>query len=723
MKSKLLAHSARAEQGVPPQPYWEHIHRVTDLAGRNAIGAASFWRRERAQFCGEIEAAALYHDCGKLCSENQAVLGGLKREKLPVDHTDAGTALLLSKRRETAAMLVRSHHAGLPSVPEERRRFTEVPPGIPFRNCEASQHTAELIREYEQHYATEGIVVADGTSSITAWSGLTHRIALSCLVDADHGDTARHYGAPPPAEPLATRWRERLTMLDKYVAGLSESGRSGPRQLNRTAMYLACREAAIEPGLRTCEAPVGSGKTTAIMAHLLQVAEEKGLRHIFVVLPYTNIIQQSVDTYRKAMTLIGEEPERVVAELHHLAEFEKPESRHMAALWDAPITVTTAVQFFETLAARAPARLRKLHGLAGSAVFIDEEHNAIPTWLWPQTWLWIKELVQDWGCHFVLGSGSLARFWALPSIVDTPEEIPDLLPPELGCALREAECGRIALRHHEPVLDLQGLTKFCGRLQGPRLVILNTVQNAAVFARELREQDQDVMHVSTALAPADRKPIIDRIRRRLEDKEDTNWTLAATSCVEAGLDFSFRSAIRESCSVSSAIQTGGRTNREAAWEGSEIWDVRLSDRLFNSHPAFVDSRRVLTEMFSEGKLEQLSPADAVTEALRREITLRFQDHSELRRQEKRLNFEYVAKHYQVIGSATRTVVVDPELVRRLDARERIGSREIMLGSVQMWPHKIAILAVQKFDCFPELYKWTAPYDPGFLGYMKGMLPL
>ena len=105
----------------------------------------------------------------------------------------------------------------------------------------------------------------------------------------------------------------------------------------------------------SCDAAVGSGKTTAVMAYLLRVAERKKLRHIFVVLPFTNIIQQSVDVYRKALVLAGEDPAEVVAEVHHRAEFQNPESREMSVLWDAPITVTTAVQFFETLAAHKPA--------------------------------------------------------------------------------------------------------------------------------------------------------------------------------------------------------------------------------------------------------------------------------------------------------------------------------------------------------------------------------
>lgn len=59
-----------------------------------------------------------------------------------------------------------------------------------------------------------------------------------------------------------------------------------------------------------------TGKTTAIMAHLLRVASERNpeLRHIIVVLPFINIITQSVDIYRKALVLEGERPENVVAE-------------------------------------------------------------------------------------------------------------------------------------------------------------------------------------------------------------------------------------------------------------------------------------------------------------------------------------------------------------------------------------------------------------------------
>ena len=73
------------------------------------------------------------------------------------------------------------------------------------------------------------------------------------------------------------------------------------------------------------------------MGYLLQAAKALRLRHIFVVLPYTNIVKQSVDTYREALVLPGENPEKVVAAHHHQAEFETPDLRYLTTLWDAPI--------------------------------------------------------------------------------------------------------------------------------------------------------------------------------------------------------------------------------------------------------------------------------------------------------------------------------------------------------------------------------------------------
>ena len=105
------------------------------------------------------------------------------------------------------------------------------------------------------------------------------RLALSCLVDADHSDTARNYCDPVALPGPALAPGERLKKLDTYVTGLGE-GRSDERTKLRNAVYTACRTANVTPGLVECDSPVGSGKTTAVMAHLLQAANAKGLRRV-----------------------------------------------------------------------------------------------------------------------------------------------------------------------------------------------------------------------------------------------------------------------------------------------------------------------------------------------------------------------------------------------------------------------------------------------------------
>jgi len=659
-------------------------------------------------FQSVVGEAAFVHDLGKLDGQNQAILASSGRARLPVNHVDAGVAALLRRNQIEAALVAYSHHRGLPSLAAELAK----PKGSAFRDADLKVETDARLKEYLSIHLAETGHQPSEAEAARPRSGLWKRMALSCLVDADHSDTARFYGWKS-AEPSQPRWGERLAALDAYVARLGRESDSERRGL-RSALYQACRRGRPEE-IAYLDAPVGTGKTTAVMAYLLRLASERKLRHIFCVLPYTNIIDQSVAVYREALTLPGEHPEGTVAAHHHQVDFESPELRGLAMLWDAPITVTTAVQFFETIAGHRTGKLRKLHELAGSAVCVDESHAAVPTPLWPQTWKWMRELTSKWGCHFVLASGSLSRFWE-------HDEFRGDASPLLDSALRDrlyaAEKRRLSFRRAQKIFDRRALCQAANAVPGPRLVVMNTVQSAAVAALVMRHSGEDVLHLSTSLAPQDRMPILDLIRRRLTNPNDTDWTLVATSCVEAGIDLSFRTAFRESCSASSLVQVGGRVNRHAEHADADMWDFRTIDSYFRQNPAFEPSRSVLAELWKEGLVNELPPGELATEALRRELLGGFATKARrIASAESCGDYPEVAKLFRLIDSETTLVAVDPSLIERLESGESVEPLHLVGGSVRIRTSRLKSFPTEPLDDQEELHLWRGEYDSSFLGYM------
>lgn len=728
---RLLAHSAKG--AVPAQSYEDHVRAVEGLARTSAARAVRFWAGDRDAFCDAVAAAARLHDLGKVDPKNQSVLGSQTRERLPVPHEEAGVRYLVDRRLSEAAALVYSHHRGLPDGLKAAFYGSQCLGASPeAEDGWVAGHVDEWMRRYETlHHGSFGAVqerpegAGDWRAAAGKWTGLTWRLALSCLVDADHGDTARNYRREGAVEPPEPRWAERLGALDHFVAGLAAVGSA--RGEVRRSVYEALRKREdLTERFLACDSPVGTGKTTAVMAHLLGAARACGLRHVFVVLPYVNIINQSVEVYRKALVLPGEDPDRVVAAHHHESDYGSLGVRQLATLWDCPVTVTTAVQFFETISSNHPARLRKLHELPGSAVFVDEAHAAIPSWLWRQTWRWLRELTEDWGCHVVLASGSLARFWEQGNVVDSPQTLRDLVPEALRATAQRAEGRRVRYTREGRRMGPSELVEFVfdERRPGPRVVVLNTVQSAAVFAKACREAGRCTFHLSTALAPRDRAAIVEKVRARLGCGGDGDWALVGTSCIEAGLDFDFRSAIREAGPVASMVQLGGRLNRNAASEVGTLTVVSLDagGGAFTELRPITRQAMVLDKFFKYEDVNGLSPAELCTRAMRRELedaglktTARLIPEAE----EKR-NFAEVAKLYRVIEEDTVTAVVDDELAELLGGHERVDPPDVLRCSVRIRRRDIRRYGLEEL-AGGEIYRWTLRYDAESLGYMAGVL--
>ncbi len=740
-----FAHSARPDRGVGPQPYEEHVRSVVSEATSMAEEAVKHAAVPMPEFVRAVGAGAKFHDLGKLDLAKQLILRTSSRAKLPgIRHEEAGIAHLLERGDILAALLAASHHQGLGALAEARKKASASLPALgrwsPDVDRVLSDHLGEWVGIHRALLGNDDST--NGAASGIGGDTLAARLALSCLVDADHSDAAAHDTGAQARAKAATRWSERAASLRRYAG---EKPRETDRDRRRHRFFTALDNQGSLGSIECCSAPVGSGKTLAVMAHMLKLAETLRLRHIIVVLPYTNIITQSAQEYRQSIVLDGETSEDVIAELHHLVDVSSKELREYGSLWRTPVIVTTAVGFFETLASNHPSALRRLHELPGSAIFLDEAHAALPAHLWPLAWQWLSRLADNWGVRIILGSGTLFQFWKEPSFPIEEQyrrEVPEITPRKLRSALEAAERERLPPRLIDP-LTIDQLVVRLSEESRSTVAVLNTVRNASEVARRLANapcpgalrsiREARVLHLSTALAPADRVPIIAEVKRRLIEEPDRSWTLIATSCVEAGLDFSFRTGYRESSSVAGLLQLGGRVRRNNEdWTGTLI-SFRLTGPDVTPHPAMKETAKILDELLAEGAFRSTGPSGLLSLEFQRALKGKLVERAEkLKRMDKDSDFPGVRKEFRVIDADTRMIIVEPSLAVQMERGDRVSFPEVTLHSVQVYASKISKLPCRELlrrgrgeagaaspisDGANKIFIWEGEYDPGFLGYM------
>ena len=112
----------------------------------------------------------------------------------------------------------------------------------------------------------------------------------------------------------------------------------------------------------------------------------------------------------------------------------------------------------------------------------------------------------------MFASGSLPQFWQNEKITSPAENVPNLLGIEQKAEVNTQEKNRISYVTCEKEFDVTSLIDFIQSKKGPRLVVLNTVQSAAVLAWKMRKSGKQVMHLSTALTPNDRDALVEDVK-------------------------------------------------------------------------------------------------------------------------------------------------------------------------------------------------------------------
>ncbi len=504
-------------------------------------------------------AAGLLHDLGKYAPRFQRRLDGAGR----VDHATAGAKKAIGRygelRGKMLAFCIAGHHAGLANGVNGHkisaladRLQKQVPRLDPVWNEEITFPDLPI----------PSLKARDRDSAAFSASFFI-RMVFSALVDADFLDTEAYYNAlagTSKARGQHPELRELSGRLDTYLQTLGLSAEpSDVNRLRQEVLIYARKQAAKPPGLFTLTVPTGGGKTLTSLSFALDHAARHGLARVIYVIPYMSIIEQTAAVFREALRDGPTGAADFVVE-HHSTFEDWPYSREAKEKlflamenWDAPIIVTTAVQFFESLFANRPARCRKLHNIANSVIVLDEAQTLPLKYLRPCVAA-LDELARNWHASVVLCTATQPALAETSGFRGGLENLRELAPePQLLYQTLKRTQIRSVGRLGDAVL--------AERLRDSPQVLC--IVNTRRHARELYEALGDIentFHLTTLMCAHHRRERLDRVRVLL--KEGAPVRLVATSLIEAGVDVDFPVVWRAEAGLESIIQAAGRCNRE-----------------------------------------------------------------------------------------------------------------------------------------------------------------
>jgi CRISPR-associated endonuclease/helicase Cas3 len=567
---------AHSLPGRPPEEWQLLKDHLRAVAAKAAGFAKEFGSSDWGWNAGWL------HDTGKAADEFQRYLlreNGLDDSEYDeggsgrVNHSSAGAALAEERFSQPKrpmgrplAYVAAGHHAGLPDWYTSETGNA----ALSIRLQKDGRRNLEQIRPRAEEFARNLRMVTRLPQYVKEEQfHLWVRMLFSCLTDADSLDT-EVFMQPEKASqrmpfPSLTDLKARL---DAHLGQLTARSQTTSVNEARRDVLAACRAAALSrPGMFSLTVPTGGGKTLSRMAFALDHAIAHGKRRVIYVIPYTSIIEQTGNTLAE---VFGREN---IVEHHSNLDPDKETLRSKLASenWDAPVVITTNVQFFESLYSARPGRCRKLHNIVNSVVILDEAQMLPPELLTPCVDV-MNQLVRHYGVTIVLATATQP---ALPGLDAAREIVPD--PPDLYARLKRTryvlptsrepttwEVLASRLVEHDQVLCVVNSRKDCHDLF--RLMPKGTVHLSALMCGEHRSQ------------------VIADIKQHLK-KDSVATRVISTQLVEAGVDMDFPVVYRAWAGLDSIAQAAGRCNREGRL--NELGEVHVFEPPKRSRPGLL----------------------------------------------------------------------------------------------------------------------------------------
>ena len=689
-----LAHIREEEKGCfVEQSIEEHCLNVARLA-RELI-------YEDEDSCGLKDLAynaGLLHDFGKYRPDFQryilAASGANPSGKVPTKAPHAIVGAIEARRlfdepmiADTLAYCVSGHHRGLYDHNEMERRLRH---GEHKRWCDA----CEKLTSVEDLGTTDCDDVGEPYDLQMAI-----RMLFSALVDADRLDTEQFMTPDLSAERLRIKGNyASLCTLRERLRAKTESFSSAPdTPVNRARAYFleSCRThgAGSDPGIYTLSLPTGAGKTISSMAWALEMAICNHHDRIIYVIPYTSIITQTAMVFRE---IFGEENilehhSEVVVEQQGEGDSGDEQMSRLKFLtenWDAPIILTTNVQFFESLFASKPAKCRKVHSIANSVIVMDEV-QALPEGFLSPILSAIDTLSEAFHCSILCCSATQPVY---DEDLNSPDDGSDYYTPldtRGDLVPREAKYF-VPFDRVDYHLEPQTVTsqELAERLAAEHsvLCVVNSRKDAGQVYRALRDLPKvnadEVIHLSRSMCSAHLRRAIETIKDRMREGKPTK--VISTQLIEAGVDLDFPCVWRAHSGLGSIIQAGGRCNREGKMERrGQVFVFSLADgsRPFGNIARGCHATKMLLHKLSNKITDPTDP-----EVIAKYYRLYFKDipdfdtegiEKNLTEDPEDINFESAAERFKLIDEEGTFPVIVPYMEEGKALVRKIRNHEIL----------------------------------------------
>ncbi len=570
----FFAHIRTGKEGAVKQSLTDHCKNTARYAGVCLRGV-------------HLEQAGILlgqtHDCGKFKQEFAEYLMNPNGIRGSVNHTFAGTRLLLERYHasedgmeklaaELLAFAVGSHHGLFDCVDEKRNsgfshRLNKENIGYEeskqnfFRQCLSPKELDSLFHKAAAELSQVWQRLAEEDRDTAEYSfqlGLLARLLLSALIEGDRRDTAEfmmgHRAVPEPEpEDRSRLWDACLTRLEKKLSCLPAE-----TAINRARQEISdrCRRMAEEePGIYRLNVPTGGGKTLSSLRYALAHGRKWGKQRLIFTSPLLSILEQNAAVIRE---YVGDDG--IILEHHsnvlHTGESDELDSRELAVeSWNAPIIITTLVQLLHTLFDGRTTSIRRFQGLCNSVIVIDEVQTVPPRMLTMFN-LAIDFLVKVCGATVLLCS-------ATQPCLDRASHplrgnVRDVIPNDkaLWEPFRRTVITDAGEKTLEQIADFA--RDELERTQS-LLVVCNRKDEAEYLFSRLRDGAEIARHLSASMCTEHRRGVMWSLTNALAAGQ--KCLCVATQVIEAGVDISFQRVIRLAAGMDSVIQAAGRCNR------------------------------------------------------------------------------------------------------------------------------------------------------------------